>query len=82
MKDEEPLYRFFVAKGEDGAVPQIRKLCGLPKDAQGRPVMMLLDLHDNGAFYVADRSEISAATIETFIKGYEQKTIARQQMQK
>jgi len=81
-KGEDPAYRFFVAQSGDGAVPQIRKLCGLPEDVQAKPVMLLLDLADNGAFYASDHSEISAATIDAFTKAYEQKTVARQQMQK
>lgn len=81
-KGEDPAYRFFAARSDDGAVPQIRKLCALPKDAQEQPVMLLLDLDDNGPFYISDQSKISAATIEVFTKGYEEKTIARQQIQK
>jgi len=63
-------------------VPQIRKLCGLPKDAQDQPVMLLLDLDDDGAFYAADHSKISTTSIETFINAYEEKNIVRQQMSK
>jgi len=78
----DPAYRFFAAKSDEGAVPQIRHLCGLPKDAQEQPVMLLLDLDDNGAFYTSDQSEISVATIEALTKAYEGKTLARQQMSK
>jgi len=79
---EDPAYRFFAAKSDDGAVPHIRKLCGLPKDVQEQPIMLLLDLDDNGAFYTSDQSVISAATIEAFTKAFEDKTLARQQMSK
>jgi len=81
-KGNDPAYRFFAATSEDGAVPQIRNLCQLPKDAQEQPVLLLLDLDDDGAFYASDQSEISVATIEALIKAYEGKTIARQQMSK
>jgi nucleoredoxin len=81
-KGNDPAYRFFAATSDDGAVPQIRNLCRLPKDAQEQPVMLLLDLDDDGAFYASDQSQISVATIEAFTKAYEGKTIARQQMTK
>jgi nucleoredoxin len=79
---EEPAYRFFVARSDEGAVPQLRKLCSLPKDAQDQPVMLLLDLDDNGAFYSSDESDISVATIGDLTKAYEDKTLARKQMSK
>jgi len=78
----DPAYRFFVAQTPDGAAPQIRKLCGLPDDAQEHPAMLLLDLDDDGAFYASDQLEVSGATIEALTKAYEEKTITRQQMSK
>lgn len=79
---DEPAYRFFAATRADGAVAQIRQLCGLPQDGQEQPVMLLLDIVDNGAFYASDQSEISVASIEALMTAYEGKTIARQQMSK
>merc|ERR1712166_679730 len=81
-KGEEPAFSFFAAKSSDGAVPQIRKLCGLPEDVQGQPLMLLLDLDDNGAFYMSEQPEVTAATIEAFTKSYEQKKLTRRQIQK
>jgi len=79
-KGEEPSYKFFVADRSEGAVPQLRKLCGLPEDGQQQPVMLLLDLDDNGGFYVSNQTNITAEAVEAFIKSYEEKTIARQQI--
>lgn len=82
-KGQDPAYRFFAAKTGEGAVPQIRNICGLPKDApQGQPIMLLLDLSDNGAFYASKHSEISVSTIGALMKAYEEKSITRLQMSK
>lgn len=80
-KGADPAYRVFVAKDDTGAVPKIREVCKLPKDAHEQPLMLLLDIDDDGAFYTSDASDITAATIESFIKAYESKTLTRQQMQ-
>jgi len=44
--------------------------------------MLLMDLMDDGAFYTFEGPEITAATITTFLEGYEKKTLKRQQLQK
>jgi len=80
VKGEDPAYKLFVADRSDGAVPQIRKLCALPEDSQDRPVMLLVDVGDNRAFYVSEESEISVEAMEKFMKAYEAKAVPRQQM--
>jgi len=78
---KEPAYRFYSATSNSGAVPEIRRLCGLPKDAQEQPVMLLLDLDDDGAFYTPiKQDDVSIASIESFISDYEGKMLTRQQM--
>jgi nucleoredoxin len=81
-KATDPAFKFFAARSNEGAVPQIRKLCKLPEDAQEKPIMLLLDLDDNGAFYASEQFEISATGIIEFTKAYEGKKLTRQQMQK
>lgn len=82
VKGDEPAFNFFAAKTSNGAVPQIRKLCGLPEDVQGQPLMLLLDLDDDGAFYMSDQPEVTAASIEAFTKSYQQNKLTRRQIQK
>jgi nucleoredoxin len=81
-KGEDQAYRFYVATDDTGAVPRIREVCGLPKDAQGQLVMLLLNIDDDGAFYTSDTTDITASTVESFIKAFETKAITRQQMRK
>merc|ERR1711920_1104032 len=42
---------FFVARSKDGAAPQVRKLTSLG-DATAEPQLLILDIPDNGGFYV------------------------------
>lgn len=43
--------------------------------------MLLLDLMDRGAYYAFEGAEITAAAISEFIKAYEEKSLARQQLE-
>jgi len=80
-KSEDPQYLFFTACAADGPVPRIRAMCGLPSD-DTLVTLLILDIGDNGAFYKSDEASITEATIEAFIKAYEAKSIARQQLQR
>merc|ERR1711953_185285 len=78
-KKEEPNYVFFAAQNAEGPVSKIRTMCGLPSDAQ-QVSMILLDIGDNGAYYTSDASEISATTVEGFMRAFEAKSLQRKQM--
>jgi nucleoredoxin len=52
---EDPEVIFFIAKSAEGPVGQIRKLCKLP-DATSTPQLILLDIPDNGGFYLPEAS--------------------------
>jgi len=87
--DDDPKYRFYVAKASEGAAPQIRRMSSLApagtngdKPSGAHVPMLLLDLMDNGAFYAFEGKEITAETITGFIQAYEAKTLRRQQLQK
>ena len=57
---------FFFTKGGDPVSPQIRKLCGLKPKPE--PQLVLLDIPDNGGYYVADvKSGLTADSVETFV---------------
>jgi len=55
-------------------VPHIRRMASL--DAP-----QILDLMDRGAYYAFEGAEITAAAISEFIKAYEEKSLARQQLE-
>merc|ERR1711998_617853 len=71
----EMAYRFFSA-ADSGITQQIRKLTGV----EGTQLVML-DLDDNGAFYTMD-GDVTAASVRSFISGYESKSLERKQLQK
>lgn len=79
-KGDEPQFLFFSACTGSGPAPRIRSMCSIPSDSAPQASMILLDIGDNGGFYKSDATEITVATIEAFIKGYESKTIQRQQL--
>jgi nucleoredoxin len=71
----EMAYRFFSA-ADSGITQQIRKLTGV-NDTK----LVMLDLDDNGAFYVHD-GEVTADSVRAFISAYESKSLERKQLQK
>ena len=46
---------------------QVRKLCGLPAAAPKEPRLLLLDIPDGGAYYVADAAAVTADAIAAFL---------------
>lgn len=70
---------FFVAtkKGE-GPVDQIRKLTQLG-DPNGKPQLVILDIPDDGGYYVYD-GDVDAAAMGKFLAAYKAGTLARKQL--
>ena len=72
---------FYTAKAKGGVVDQVRKLTelGSPK---AEPAMILLDIADDGGFYVSDANEISAGSVRAFLKAYSDKSVERKQLKR
>jgi len=71
---------FFAAKSSDGAVPQVRKLTKLG-DAAALPQLLLLDIPDDGGFYVAEPAELTAESVSAFLADYKKgSTLERKQL--
>jgi len=66
-------------KGASSPVGIMRSISG---DLASEPVMILLNLDDEGAFYKSDAVEITEEAIEAFIKTYEDKTAEKLQLKK
>jgi len=73
---EKMRMRFFSGK-EGGVVAQIRKLTGQKKDK-----LILLDIPDDGGFYVCDAPNISVDVVKQFIEEVDAEEVERQQLQK
>jgi len=87
---EDPKYLFFAATNSDGPVPKIRSLTkqeALPSAGESAaaakpPVVVLLNLDDNGAYYemkTNDGEGVTAASLEKFITDFEASALERKQ---
>jgi len=72
---------FFYAPDGEGPVSQIRSLTKLT-DALPTPQMILLDIPDEGGFYVSPATEITADTVAGFLGAYTAKGLDRCQLGK
>eukprot|EP00930_Biecheleria_cincta_P015737 TRINITY_DN1301_c0_g1_i1.p1 TRINITY_DN1301_c0_g1~~TRINITY_DN1301_c0_g1_i1.p1 ORF type:complete len:432 (-),score=106.42 TRINITY_DN1301_c0_g1_i1:230-1525(-) len=71
-KDADPEFIFFLARG-GGPMEQLKALTQKDageaiKEAGSKPVMILFDIPDNGAFYLSDTHDITTANVEAFLK--------------
>jgi len=65
----EPEAICFFACADEGIVPRVRQLCALPKPAE-TPTLLLLDISDNGGYYVANETELTAPAIRGFLEAF------------
>lgn len=77
-KGDETL--FFVAKNAEGAIPQVRQLLKLG-DASSTPQMAILDIPDNGGYYVSPTGTVTTESIQSFLSAYTAGALERQQLQ-
>lgn len=76
-----PEFIFFYAFKPSGISDQIRRLCQLSVVAQATsPQLILLNIPDNGGFYVSDASEVTAESVSALIEGFKNKTLERKQL--
>ena len=68
---------FFATR--DGAVPQVRKLTGVGA-ATATAQMILLDIPDDGGFYVAPDGPITAESVTSFLDKYKEGGLERKQL--
>lgn len=81
---EGPQYIFFIAAG-GGPIDQLKKLTkkdagGKLEAADGKPVVLLFDIPDNGGFYVANTAEVTTEGLEKFLKSKESGNETRLQL--
>jgi len=81
---EDPQYIFFIAAG-GGPIDQLKKLTkkdagGKIEAADGKPVVLLFDIPDNGGFYVANTAEVTTEGLEKFLKSKESGNETRLQL--
>lgn len=79
-----PELLFFYAFEPSGMASQVRSLCKLPavEKSGDDPVMILLNIPDKGGFYKSDATEVTTATVQAFVEGFQAGSLERQQLGK
>jgi len=72
---------FFYAPTGDGPVSQVRSLTKLDTPSP-MPQLVLLDIPDEGGYYVSPATEVSEETVTAFLEGYKSKALERKQLGK
>jgi nucleoredoxin len=70
---------FIYAAKSGGPTEQIRKLTKLG-DPSDKPQIVLMDIPDEGGYYVSPATEVTADTVNGFLAAYEAKELDRQQL--
>jgi nucleoredoxin len=76
--DEDPEFLFFFARTNGGPVPRIRELCKLEEAAGAQ--LILLDIPDNGGFYVGDAKQLTSDGLRTWLSDYKASKLERKQL--
>jgi len=70
---------FFHAKASEGPAAQVRKLCNLG-ETTATPQLVMLDIPDQGGYYIADAKTVNADTVKAFIVAYKAGSLERKQL--
>ena len=75
---------FFYATQPSNMASQVRNLCKLPavEKSGDDPIMLLLNIPDNGGYYVSDATEITNETVGAFIDAFKAGSLERKQLGK
>jgi nucleoredoxin len=76
--DEDSEFLFFCAKSSSGAVPRVRQLCKLSETTA--PQLILLDIPDNGGFYVAEGVELTTDGVRKWLSDFKGSKLERKQL--
>merc|ERR1712118_130327 len=78
-KDKKEEIAFLYAPSVGGPTEQIRSLTkvGSPSAA---PTMLILDIPDNGGYYVSPATEVTADTVSSFLEMFKAGSLERQQL--
>eukprot|EP00966_Prymnesium_polylepis_P244461 5654284-Prymnesium_polylepis.1 len=70
---------FFTATSSVGAVPQVRKLAGV-EAVSDQPQLLLIDIPDDGGFYVAEPAPLTYESAKAFLAAYKAGSLERKQL--
>jgi len=72
-------FLFFYAAKSEGPTAQVRQLCGLGEPS-AKPQMVILDIPDNGGYYVSPATEVTAETVSGFLDAFKAGALERKQL--
>jgi nucleoredoxin len=75
---EDSEFLFFQADKTGGPVPRIRELCKLAEETA--PQLVLLDIPDNGGFYVGDAKQLTTDGLRKWLSDYKGSKLERKQL--
>jgi len=78
-KKEDQPFCFLTGKSKGGITDRVRELmnAGEPSD---KPQLFLLDIPDNGGFYVSPAEDVTVDSLTAFMEAYKSKALDRQQL--
>jgi nucleoredoxin len=79
---EDPDFIFFTACHHAGPVPQVKTLLSLPEELVETPIIVILDIPDNGGFYIVKPDAITPESIKSTLDKYSTKQLQRKQLKK
>lgn len=83
--EDKPEVAFGIAKVSDGMTSRIRDMTGLPKlspdtNEELPPKLILINIPDNGGYYIGAEGDLTAATIEAFVSDFQAGKLERKQL--
>jgi nucleoredoxin len=78
---DDPELIFLYTKKSGDVSTQIRTMCGLPSPSPGQPSLVLLDIPDQGGYYVGQiTAELDGSTVKAMIAAWKNKELERKQL--
>lgn len=77
-EDDRTVGRFFTVKEKNELGNRVRQMCKL--ENKDSPQMVILDIPDNGGFYLSPAADVSEASVNMFVEEFKTKSISRSQL--
>jgi len=78
---ENAEFCFFFSKSAEGIAERVLQLCKVAdKVTFNKPFLLLLDIPDDGGYYVLDETEITSASFDKALEDYAGKKLTRKQL--
>eukprot|EP00286_Rhodomonas_abbreviata_P004430 CAMPEP_0181333340 /NCGR_PEP_ID=MMETSP1101-20121128/25619_1 /TAXON_ID=46948 /ORGANISM="Rhodomonas abbreviata, Strain Caron Lab Isolate" /LENGTH=419 /DNA_ID=CAMNT_0023443133 /DNA_START=47 /DNA_END=1306 /DNA_ORIENTATION=- len=79
-EEEDPDMIFLFCSNKGGMGKQVRELCGLGNPEEGKVQLAIVDVEDNGAYYVFGGGAVNAEVIKSFKSDFKAGNLERKQL--